>query len=405
MTDKQISGTYNSDLCLFDGINNYHVFDRMVLPKENETSKTFAGKSDAAGFIVGCLENMQNDQLIRDFLETRNIKCRNIYSRRELADLATDQISAYPLIAVPVSETQSSGGSGSSQEEEKAEKKDWPLPLFAFSKKHIKFKFIDKKSGQPANGVAARITDSNGNYKDVFSDKTGLVEWDGAKTGVCSLSSIDSKQSDYTLKNTLNFSKNEITSTTDQGGSENTAGSESRSNKTQKYYLATITQHKVSDGETLQSIAEKNHMTFSELAYFNWGSRNKKTILDYMRRDIGCSKLTHTSSDFNFEDSNKPGVVFIPDSFKAEHFQINQTHTVNVVAAGFHIFHESFQVIIKDDNGQPLKDITCELKQPDGTITIETTDKNGRISLSGINVKKTKIRVLEHDSYTAGKGA
>lgn len=402
MVNKQSPKVYNSELCLFDGVKKYHVFNHMVLPikNENETTMTFTGKSEAVGFIVRCLDYMQNDQLVRNFLATRNIKSHTVFSRQGLAELAADQISAFPLLVVPVSEIQNSGGSESSQEKEKPETDEWAIPFPIFSKKHIKFKFIDKKSGRPVEGVAARIIGSSGNFKDTFSDKAGFIKWDNIKPGLYSLSSVDLKQSDYTLKDTLSSSKNEIASTTATGEHKI-----SDPDNIQKYYLAKITQHRVSDGETLQSIAEKNNMTFKKLAYFNWGSYDTKTILECMRRDIGCSKPTQNGRDYNFESSDKPGVIFIPQPFKEDNFQISQTHIITVFATGFQIFHESFQTIIKDENGQPLEDITCELKQPDGSSTIEVTDKNGMISLSGINVKKIKISVLGNSIYTAKKRA
>ncbi len=144
-------------------------------------------------------------------------------------------------------------------------------------------------------------------------------------------------------------------------------------------------------------------MTFKELAYFNWGTKNIETALQCMRRDIGCRKLTDNSQDYHFEDSNEPGILFIPEPVIIENLQTDKTHIIKVSTLGYSMFYETFHVTVVDDEDKPMKKLLCELKHPDGRLITKKTDDEGVITFKGINAKKTEVRVVDYDFYEIAK--
>lgn len=396
MTEEPSPKIYLSDLRLSDGMNEYHFFDQAVAPGPDEKTLTFAGKSHAAGFVERCMEYMHKDELIRLFLNKRNL-----YSRRELAACVADRISSRPLIVVPITTTPGGGGQTSDPIEEK-DARGIGFPNFQTDK--IRFKFIDDSSGRPVKGITVKVTGGDGNFRTMRSDNAGEVTWNNLKPGACALSSDITGKWGPTLKNTLALSENRVSSITSTDPIPFEPPKDNTYDRRARYYLAKIKKHRVADGETLQSIAEENNMTFADLAYFNWGVYDNKKVFRCMRRDIGCSKPTKNRTDFHFQDSDTPGIVFIPEALSEENFPTGQTHVIKVSATGFALFYESFQVTIVDDKNKPMENVLCDLKHPDGTTTQVESDKAGVIALDGINARKTKIRLVDYDSFEITKG-
>ncbi len=404
MTETAPVKIYNSDLRLSDGINDYHIYNHLVMPGPDEKRMSLAGKSDAASFVSRCMGFMHDDQSIRDFLKNRNIRCKNINSTREMADCVASEISSTPLIVVPINKVSKGGGHVPDPIDEKPLGMDWAFSLPFFKRKRIRFKFVDEGSTRSIKSVAVRVTSSDGSFKEMLSNSAGEITWNNLKSGPCKLSCDFSEKWGPTVENTLALTENGITSI---AGTEPIPVDDPKDDKTKRkprYYLSKIKEHRVAEGETLKSIAEENNMTFADLAYFNWGVYDNATVLQCMSRDTGCTRLTKDKKDCQFSGSDSPGILFIPEPLAEEDFATGQTHIIKVSAVGFAQFYEPFQVTILDDENKPLEKIQCELKHPNGTISMRETDQNGVISLSGINAKKTKVRVVDYDSFEITKG-
>ena len=86
-----------------------------------------------------------------------------------------------------------------------------------------------------------------------------------------------------TLAETLAFAKAGVLKTLDSGKKRR------RRKAPSGKFLARISEHKVSDGETLESIAETYSLTVDQLTKFNWGTTDPEEIQRHLFIDVGCT--------------------------------------------------------------------------------------------------------------------
>jgi hypothetical protein len=89
-------------------------------------------------------------------------------------------------------------------------------------------------------------------------------------------------------------------------------------------------EHKVKDGESIKSIAEKNGLKWEDLAKFNWGTDDPDKINIFLRDKVGCRKKTEDGHNYIFSSNDDPGIIYIPKDIKALKFKTNSTHVVKV---------------------------------------------------------------------------
>ena len=82
-------------------------------------------------------------------------------------------------------------------------------------------------------------------------------------------------------------------------------------------YLVKVKEHKVKKGDTIDSIAKENDMTWQELAKFNWGTDIPNKINIFLRDIVGCHVLTDDLKNFRFWGDEKnlgfgTGFLWIP---------------------------------------------------------------------------------------------
>ena len=94
--------------------------------------------------------------------------------------------------------------------------------------------------------------------------------------------------------------------------------------------IVEITVHHVRTGETLDGIAKANNLTWKMLAQFNWGTSEPDKINQHLRDDVGCSRKTKVGENYVFDDTDYPGLVYIPKPFRAEHMATKRTHLIRV---------------------------------------------------------------------------
>ena len=73
-------------------------------------------------------------------------------------------------------------------------------------------------------------------------------------------------------------------------------------------------QHRVRDGESLDSIARANGMTWQELARFNFGTDVKQEVSRQLYSKAGCRKPTADGRSYIFTSQDSPGLIQIPGS-------------------------------------------------------------------------------------------
>ena len=94
--------------------------------------------------------------------------------------------------------------------------------------------------------------------------------------------------------------------------------------------IALIESHKVKTGESIESLATQAGMTWQQLARFNWDTDVPDKINEHLRDDVGCTKKTPSGYNYVFDDTDDPGIVYIPRPWQADGLMTNLTHVVRV---------------------------------------------------------------------------
>ena len=98
----------------------------------------------------------------------------------------------------------------------------------------------------------------------------------------------------------------------------------------QRTQIIEITVHKVKTGETLAGLAKANGLTWQMLADFNWGTSEPYEINNHLRFSVGCTKKTKDRKNYRFDDSDDPGLIYIPKPLRLTGLSTKRTHLIRV---------------------------------------------------------------------------
>ncbi|TWT46035.1 hypothetical protein RAS1_24800 [Phycisphaerae bacterium RAS1] len=209
-------------------------------------------------------------------------------------------------------------------------------------KSWIKIKVVDDATGAGIPGVTLKVTQPNGMTFDFTTRADGVIEVHEIDPGKCRLvSTLDNGRLADTFDQVLPphepkpdekpdpfFDK--LMAELAETAKANTVptGTGVRINL--------IEIHKVSSGETLESLALNAGLTWQRLAEFNFGTSIPDEINEHLRDDVGCTKKTPDGFNYKFDDSDTPGIIFIPaPTWTKEELATDQEHVIRVHSLGF----------------------------------------------------------------------
>jgi hypothetical protein len=197
------------------------------------------------------------------------------------------------------------------------EKKDTPASAPEEEKLRLMLQIVDDVTEEPIPELELKLTLPDGSSKKATTDDDGKIELSDLTPGrVKVASSIEGA----TLKETLAFVKAGILPALQP------AGQKRRRKKTVSgKYIAKLVSHKVSDGETLESIAESYGLTADAIAKFNWGTTDPEKIQSHLLIDVGCTKKDD-SGKFVLSSEDDPGVIYIPRPLEMDWVALEQRH-------------------------------------------------------------------------------
>ena len=93
---------------------------------------------------------------------------------------------------------------------------------------------------------------------------------------------------------------------------------------------------KVQTGDTLESLANANGLTWQQLARFNWNTEDPKQINRCLREIVGCTKRTADGKNYKFDSSDDPGLLYIPKPLQLPGLSLNRPYVLRVSKPRLH---------------------------------------------------------------------
>lgn len=184
----------------------------------------------------------------------------------------------------------------------------------------IKIKVVLDATGDPIPGVEVRVRQPDGHERNYETRADGVVEVQEIDPGVCAASGP------------LNVGAQRVEDTwhvVGMGAAPIEPEREPVANP-RGGHLAVIDEHKVSDGETIDSLARAAGATWQDLSKFNWGTSNPNQINENLRDVVGCTKKTADGHNYVFTSDDDPGIMFIPQAWSEDGLATNTEHIVRV---------------------------------------------------------------------------
>lgn len=199
-----------------------------------------------------------------------------------------------------------------------------PPPELPRSKKltFIEFKVIWDVSGEPVKNVRLVVKTPDGveNYHDTNGE--GKIRVEEIEPGSCDVR-CDMKE--LKLKDALAF----------VGMGEGfTPGGTAPADGSSTLRIVAVKEHKVRAGESIASLASKAKMTWQDLAKFNWGTAVPDEINKHLVADVGCTRKTKDGKNYMFDDTDDPGIVFIPSPWGEDGLACGGAHVIRVRRVG-----------------------------------------------------------------------
>ncbi|WNG57117.1 LysM peptidoglycan-binding domain-containing protein [Archangium gephyra] len=191
---------------------------------------------------------------------------------------------------------------------------------FVEETKWLRLQVVDDVTDDPISGLKLSIVLPDGSQKQATTDSSGRIELSSVPPGYAQ---VNAALDGATLAETLIFVKSGILASKQPAG-------RSRKRKTPSgKFLARVVEHQVSDGETLEGIAEQYGLTVDDIARFNWDTTDPDEIQRHLYVDVGCTAKDE-SGKFTFTRYDDPGVLYIPRPLAMGGLAVEQSHILRV---------------------------------------------------------------------------
>lgn len=202
---------------------------------------------------------------------------------------------------------------------EKLEKQPAPTPVE--EKLRLMLQIVDDVTEDPIADIQLSIKLPDGSKQQATTDSDGRISLSDVPRGRVDIASVIDGA---TLTETLAFVKSGVLASLQRSGA-----SRRRRRTTTGRFLARILEHKVSDGETLESIAQAYDLTVDQLAKFNWGTTDADEIQRHLLLDVGCT-TKDDSGRVVLTGKDTPGIVYIARPLEMNWVALEERHILRV---------------------------------------------------------------------------
>ncbi|WP_163997390.1 LysM domain-containing protein [Pyxidicoccus caerfyrddinensis] len=188
----------------------------------------------------------------------------------------------------------------------------------------LRLQVVDDASDGPISGIKLRILFADKTEKEVTTDADGNVNLEKVPRGSFDvLSLIDGA----TLSNSVAMVR---TGGPWSGQKPSKAGTKSKA--TSERVLVKVTEHRVIDGETMDSVAEMYDLTADDVAQFNWETTDPAEVQQRLEISVGCT-MKDEGGKFVFSRDDDPGILYVPRPVALSGLAVDQSHILRVKRA------------------------------------------------------------------------
>lgn len=185
----------------------------------------------------------------------------------------------------------------------------------------LELRVVDDDTGKPVPDVKLTVTLPDDAEHERSTDGEGVVDFPSTVRGSAT---VLSELASAGLEQTFDF--------VGMGEPPPPADDEDESDEVPPgpYRIAHVEQRRVRSGETLESVAEAAGMSWQELAEFNWSTSSPGEVNKHLRFELGCTKKDASGANYRFDDLDRPGILYVPRSFRRGGLATERAHTLRV---------------------------------------------------------------------------
>jgi hypothetical protein len=185
----------------------------------------------------------------------------------------------------------------------------------------LRLQVVEDVTDVPISGIKLKLKLADDSEKEATTDSEGRIDLPKAPKGTFNvLSSIDGA----TLSNSV-----ALVRTGGPWSSQRPAKAGQKSEAPAPQVLVKVTEHRVIDGETLESVAEMYGVTVDALGEFNWGTTDAGKIQKYLPITVGCT-ARDDSGRYVFSRDDSPGLLYIPRPLALRGLDVAHSHILRV---------------------------------------------------------------------------
>jgi len=237
--------------------------------------------------------------------------------------------------------------------------------------------FVDHDTMEVVRGVKAQITYPDGNTQNVLSSQNGCFGMPDVEKGRYSLSGFNDKPPSAWRGNSYSLVKINQPTSKDIAKikpSQQT-GTQSRHHSAFKH-LCNIKEHRVKKGDLFSDVARSHGFSVEELAFFNWGIKEKQKIPEQQKMRFECGELSPTGDEYFLNE----GTIYIPEPIIEKGLSTGVQHVAFLKKAG----QRDVKAKVLTSANHPVPLVEATLILGDESMVTGTTDEEGVVLFSGI---------------------
>lgn len=201
---------------------------------------------------------------------------------------------------------------------EQAAKKAPPAKTF------FAIKIVDEKTGDPVSSVRLKITTPDGVEDYQTTSPGGTIRMNEIPQGTCD---VACDLTGATMQDSYEF-KGEGQPPPPPDPTKVWPSNKISASNLKR--IVEIVRHKVTDKDSIDSLAKANGLDWKFLSRFNWGTDVPVEINKHLRSDNGIWKPTADGKNWSFTATDHPGIMFIPKKWEKTGMSTGVEHVIKI---------------------------------------------------------------------------